>query len=95
MGFLPFPLPWHYHLLQKTRMATPGTRTPLPSLPWAHEDSRASGFVTENLLKAESEKSNRQKKTDIGYHTAALMKKYFGLRFFSVNTLTSTAIESL
>ena len=36
--------------------------TQLPSLPWAHKDSQAFGFVTENLFKAESKKPNRQKK---------------------------------
>lgn len=76
-------------------MPTRGDRTQLPSLPWAYKDSQAFGFVTENFLKAESKKANRQKKTDIGYYTAALMKKYFGLQFFSVNTLTSSVTESL
>lgn len=94
LGFLPFPLPWQYHLLQKTGMSTPGNRTQLPSFPWAHEDSQTFGFVTENLLKAESKK-DKDRQTDIGYYTAALMKKYFGLLFFSVKTLTSTAPESL
>lgn len=31
----------------------------------------------------------------MAYYTAALVKKYFGLQFFSANTLISTATESL
>lgn len=42
-------------------------------------------------LKQKVKTKQNQKEADTGYYTAALMKKYFGLWFFSVNTLNSAA----